>query len=447
MTFFYFTQLQEELQINILSYVADAPFEEKNDDGTITILEPPRTTNTAAVPAPVPANSTQTIASASSSVLLLSNRCLMYTSTLTHVLPLVCKQFHLHYSKSDTLWKDALLRQLGCSSKPGISNTAGISNNNDSWYGALANLMNHGIIFPTTAPTKPHDEEDCILYRQIVPQLIERRYQNVAQLLHSSQQHLAPMMTYQYLYRIILNTQLRYILPVFIMTGDVVLNESYGLHLFEFRYRYMMHQLIHAHTSMVRQLETSPSTDRNRNDEDDNNHQRTQRSLLEQYPMYFLHANHGSLRRSDMAVIVQVTEYDIGPDGRADIVVEPIQYVWIERSWIYNPSTANTRTTPAIDNRTHSYDTTMDVPNNLYYAQVLKMDRTATRATQRLQRQETLTTVMEHLLASGIVLHPHLNVFMRNNNVNNNDDDNDDDDFTDNNNPNEDEEDVMNPDL
>jgi hypothetical protein len=387
--FHLFSHLHDELQINILSYVADAPLEDKDSESSTTVI------NTATAAAEVPV--------ANGAPDSLSSHCLTYSATLTHVLPYVCKKFHTVYSKSDQLWKDAILRQLMQQSQPEL------------WCDALQNIIHRttnctygNVITQSSLDTAELNGDEKNHKYETVRQLIDQAYQVIAGDLRQRQSSNAGRMSYQYLYRTVLNTQLRQILPVFIMNGDVVLNEPYGLHLFEYRYRYMMLNLMRQHTNRVRQGNAnygSPTSTA------------TRAQLLQQYPMYFVHANRGNVRRSEMAVIVQVLQCDIHPDGRADIVVKPIHFVWIERSWLYTATTNNypvytsssSSSSEYASDSHHTGKSPMDTmsqppPHNLYYAQVLKMGHKATSWMHYLQRRETLTNIMERLIASGIIV-------------------------------------------
>ena len=407
--FHLFLHLHDELQINILSYVADAPLEDKtsSESSTATVIN----TATAATDG----------AEASSAPDSLSSHCLTYSATLTHILPFVCKKFYEVYSKSDQLWKDAILRQLMHQSQ---------------WCDALQNIIHrttnctyNNTITQTSNSTDVANGDETNSKYEHARQLIDHAYQIVAGDMHQQTSYNRSYMSYQYMYRVMLNTQIRQILPVFIMNGDVVLNEPYGLHLFEYRYRYMMLNLMRQHANVVRQANAPTSTS-------------TRAQLLQQYPMYFIHANRGNVRRSEMAVIVQVLQCDLHPDGRADIVVKPLHFVWIERSWLYTTTTNNINYPDYASGSPPTNKSSADTmaqppPHNLYYAQVLKMGRKATNWMHYLQRRETLTNIMERLIASGIIVQDddgihrpnpelpvrpvHLNIF----DVNHDDDDED----------------------
>jgi hypothetical protein len=383
--FHMFMNLQYELQIMILSYVATAPFENRSieDDNETSILHVP------SIPGSI------------------TCRSLMYTSTLTHILPCVCKAFYDHHCKDDTLWKDALLHQL-------------LFHEPKLWYNALQNIVttngntsytilnHHNIIYECNTNYNALEPNEQPVTSKSIYQLIERAY-NIIVSSTSTASSVSPVSNsitktngyYYYLYRTILNTQLRVKCPVFIMNGDVVLNELYGLHLFEYRYRYMISQLIQQHDTIIQQnitdIDLSSITNIDRS------------TLLEKYPIYFIHANRGNVGRSEMAVIVQLIHCTTHPDGRADIVIKPVHFIWIERSWLYTNSnpTGNTSATISTSSRNSTNVVSSSLsspPHNLYYAQGLKMGYEATNAMHYLQRQETLTTVMERLIASGLLV-------------------------------------------
>jgi hypothetical protein len=99
--------------------------------------------------------------------------------------------------------------------------------------------------------------------------------------------------------------------------------------------------------------------------------------------MHFIHANRGTLRRSATAVLVQVVDYD---DALAEVTVRPINFVWIERSWMVRASNRL--------NEDH-------IPGNVAYAQVLKMGRIASNAIQQLQQQRPDSTDDDTLSSSS----------------------------------------------
>jgi hypothetical protein len=313
--FTFFPTLQDELQLAILSFVTTAPFEKD-----------------------------PTVASSPESM-------------LTHTLPLVSKKFHTQYCNSNLLWRDAIVRQLRYH-EPQL------------WKDALRNLISQCCSEEKPVARKENEESELPDHAAALG-LVEQTFQALSQ-------DVGPI-SYKYLYERVLNEQLRFVGPVFVMAGDVVLGQSFGLHMFENRYRYMIRSIMSQQKLQRRG---------NKNGETKN------------APVYFIHANRGNVRRSEMAVLVQVIHCEIYPDGRADIVVVPVHHVWIERSWLFG------------DGNQSGLPTMIQTPppNNLFYAQCLKMGQEATSAVNHLQRQETLAHLMERLITSGMILSPHAEI-------------------------------------
>jgi hypothetical protein len=144
------------------------------------------------------------------------------------------------------------------------------------------------------------------------------------------------------LYRTIVNQSLRWTGPIFYMPGAVGLGQPYGLHFFEPRYRRLIAEV----------MQDQPAGARNN-------------GPIE-IPAYFVHANHGPLEPIVPAVMVQVLKCRIYPDGRADVLLLPVRYVWIERVW------------------------TRPNSGNLFEAQCLKMGKDAIREMVELNRRQEL---------------------------------------------------------
>ena len=87
----------------------------------------------------------------------------------------------------------------------------------------------------------------------------------------------------------------------------------------------------------------------------------------------FIHANRGPLAPTTPAALVKVTRCEIFRDGRANVELMPIAYVWLEKVWVK----ANT--------------------GHLYYAQCFRMGEAATKSMNQLARQEQLAYIMSHL--------------------------------------------------
>ena len=87
----------------------------------------------------------------------------------------------------------------------------------------------------------------------------------------------------------------------------------------------------------------------------------------------FIHANHGPLARTTPATLVQVLSCEIFHDGRANVVLLPVAYAWLEKVWEKPDS------------------------GELQYAQCLKMGKEVTKSMNHLARQEQLAYVMTQL--------------------------------------------------
>jgi len=106
---------------------------------------------------------------------------------------------------------------------------------------------------------------------------------------------------------------LRFRSPIFYMPGPVTIGVEFGLHFYEPRYRLLISEVMAPYPVVFRrgdpiQLEGS-------------GHQ--------SYPK-FIYANHSPLERGAPAVIVEVRQCLINPNGTADVFLCPTAYIWIE---------------------------------------------------------------------------------------------------------------------
>jgi len=265
-SFAMFPQLHAELQVSILGFVADAPFES------------------------LPENYPK--------------------SSLTHILPHVCKKFRT-FSEADSYWKEAIHRQTA--KEPFL------------WKTALHRISG-------TDSDSPEYESESI------KDLADRAYNALNK------------PAYKSMYRIILNNHLRFKGPVFYMDGQVQLGEPYALHFFEPRYRLLIAEV----------MRDQPNTAKNG-------------GRVQGDDAMFIHANRTPLAPTTPATLVQVIRCQMYPDGRADVVLVPKAYVWLE----------NLRIRP---NSGH-----------LYYAQCLRMGERVTNEMNQLARRETLANIMHRL--------------------------------------------------
>ena len=130
----------------------------------------------------------------------------------------------------------------------------------------------------------------------------------------------------------------------------VALGQPYSLHFFEPRYRVLIAEV------MKHQPEEAKRGGRIVGDS-----------------AVFIHANRGPLAPTTPATLVQVLSCEIFDDGRANVVLLPIAYVWLEKLW-EQPGTGQ-----------------------LYYAQCLRMGKEVTKSMNHLARQEQLAYVMTQL--------------------------------------------------
>lgn len=231
-------------------------------------------------------------------------------STLTHTLSLVNSEFR-RFSNSDKPWKDSLVRV--CKQEPGL------------WLEGIKSVAGFDI-----------DVEEENVNDTMITEMVERAQ---AQL----------QVDCRNLYRTVVNESLRWTGPIFYMPGVIALGQAYSLHFFEPRYRLLIAEVMQGQPQAA--LNRSPLTT----------------------PAYFVHANHGPLEPTIPAVMVRVVQCQMYPDGRADVLLQPERYVWIERVWARPNS------------------------GQLYEAQCLKMGQTATREMAELHRRQALANIMDQL--------------------------------------------------
>ena len=107
--------------------------------------------------------------------------------------------------------------------------------------------------------------------------------------------------------------RLRFRSPIFYMPGPVNLNESFGLHFFEPRYRLLISEVMAPYPVTWRRGDPIE----------------LRGSGHSVYPK-FIYANYSPLERGTPAVIVEVRQCLINPNGTADVFLCPTSYIWIE---------------------------------------------------------------------------------------------------------------------
>lgn len=214
-----FSFLHEDLAVNIISFVADVPLENPHAG-----------------------------------------------STVTGVLPLVCKQFN-QFCKSDFVWQTALKRLR--TKDPCL------------WDEGLLRLLPHG--------------------QQAADNLVDQLHQLLG-------------VDYKSIFRRVVDTYIRFTGPVFYMTGVVRMGHAFGLHFFEPRYRVLIAEVLRDWPASARRGVPISA------------------NLEGRFPT-FIYAHMAPLAPTTPACLVQVRECVIHGDGSADVMLEPVSYVWLERVW------------------------------------------------------------------------------------------------------------------
>ncbi|CAB9499833.1 expressed unknown protein [Seminavis robusta] len=197
---------------------------------------------------------------------------LNYVSTLTHSLPLVSKELK-SLSETDSLWKDSLFRQ--------------VTRDPEVWGEGVKKMF---------LSAGGEDQEG-----EAWPNLLERVLQTLQ------------LESYRDLYRQVLNSQVRTILPMFVMFQPMR-NQPYGLHFFEPRYRLLIADVMAPYPLSSRQGGPIVVAEG-------------------QNPPVFIHGNTHPLMRGSPAWLVQVVRCRIYEDGRADVFSLPLRPLIIESIW------------------------------------------------------------------------------------------------------------------
>ena len=238
---------------------------------------------------------------------------------LTNVVPQVSKQWR-DLSQHDYLWKPLLLKRL--EEEPGL------------WREGLWKLIH--------AKLRRNTNSSVVL---------QQKCPSNDKLVACSREVLGEL-SYKTIYRQVVSEHIRFVGPVFYMTGHVLLGDSYRLHLFEPRYRLLVAELLKDYPKEARKggkIIPGPN---------------------DKAPL-FIHANRDQFSASSPACLVQIVRANISDrDGTADVLLHPIAYVWMEKLWV----------------RPNSF--------NLHYVQCSRMGSRATREMLQLVNQEALDSMM-----------------------------------------------------
>jgi len=308
--FTYLMELSDDLILTILSFVADVPLEEQDYETTAGVSD-------------------------------------LY-STTTHILPYVNKHFYnllkgdngeggggggqdvfyksglIRLCKNDPrLWKTALQKLLppppsaasrGEGRKKKKNNEKQKKEEHRNGDNSVASNNDDSLVTDSTA-TNTGDQAETT--EELLEQLIQTT---------SSPLITMPKLYYTNyldLYKTILDTQLRFRGPIFYMPDTVMLNRPIGLHFFEQRYRVLIHSVMEPYPNEARRgqplkevLKAMPQGS----------------NKLNEYPK-FIYAHASPLQKGSPAVIVEVHQCLIHPNGTADVHLLPVQFVWLEQIW------------------------------------------------------------------------------------------------------------------
>ena len=291
-------------------------------------------------------------------------------STLTHTLPLVCKQFHRLTRNHDLYWKHALLRLEDKEPSLWVEGMKRVV------FDTECDELRTEIMMRNRPPVRPRSDKRTkyadINREQEKAQSVEeskadssnkksdnnaesteeeKLLQEACTAIESSLPHNQTTSSsfsgkYQRLYKSILSGHLRYQSVVFYMGSDIKLGRPYGLHLFEPRYRVLMAEVMAPYPVSARRGESIPPVlpglfppvrgqvmdgemkGRLLNLLEENGDTR----LVHSFPT-FIHAHQSPLRRNSPATIVEVVKAEIRPDGSADVILMPLGYIRLEEIW------------------------------------------------------------------------------------------------------------------
>jgi hypothetical protein len=231
-----------------------------------------------------------------------------YPGTLTSILPLVNRECH-QLANLDIYWEPVFKRQL---TNP---------HHGSLWVEGLQRLL-------------PMEEYNSVqqqrrqqrLRQQQQPQESSSVQGDAAlqplQLLKQVRTHLTEEeVSYKQLYQNIFTGHIQFSAPVFAMSCHLQLGQVYGLHLFEPRYRIMMHELMQATENPEAASTGGPILP-------------TVQGGMVTPPM-LIHANLGTrLVPGEHACLVQVLHCNTYGHGQADVQLLPVAWCRLERIWV-----------------------------------------------------------------------------------------------------------------
>ncbi len=206
--------------------------------------------------------------------------------SLTSTLPLVNKEFN-RWSELDYYWEPTLKRQIA-------HEFHGVL-----WKEGLKRLL------PSTHDMNNLDTDEWINFERMIQEIKEH-----------AENHLA----YRDIYRKVLTSHIYFEAPVFMMPCQLSIGEIYGLHLFEPRYRVMVHDLI---MGCENPMEAA-------------NGGKIRIGIQDgvRQPPLLIHACLGRAAPGELACLVQLIWCQIYEHGTADVRLLPVAWVKLDRIWI-----------------------------------------------------------------------------------------------------------------
>jgi hypothetical protein len=205
---------------------------------------------------------------------------------LTSTLPLVSKEFN-SFTELDYFWEPILRRQVA-------HYDHGIL-----WKQGLKRLL------PSDSDTNDSNDDEEINFEKTVREINEQ--------FNSTLSHRA-------IYRKVLTSHIYFDAPVFMMPCHLQIGELYGLHLFEPRYRVMVHDLIMGCENPMEAANGGKI--------------RIGRQDGVFQPPLFIHACLGRAAPGELACLVQLVWCQIYEHGSADVRLLPVSWVKLDRIWI-----------------------------------------------------------------------------------------------------------------
>mmetsp|Transcript_7101 Transcript_7101/g.10177 ORF Transcript_7101/g.10177 Transcript_7101/m.10177 type:complete len:353 (+) Transcript_7101:61-1119(+) len=237
------------------------------------------------------------------------------SSTLTHVLPLISRQFHSIFCnsiQSDFLWRNALERLAR--NEPAL------------WKEALSELVCSTSFASSDDQTRDFDREKQESHEGLLVQSALHSYFGVS---GNNQEHPIPSThPHKQLFKHILFSRMRYTYPAFYSVGTSSLGRAFKIHFYEPRYRIMISEVMEPFFSHAFK-NGQPMKPELLEKKDNNNTNEYQRNRTPK----FIYANNNSLERNTPACIVEITQCTMHPNGTADVIIKPVEHVRLEKVW------------------------------------------------------------------------------------------------------------------